>query len=170
MAATSVRTYVAGVACSVLATAVLLVVFPVHAAAQQRCLVSAWDAFNKKEYPNAIKAADECIDEFGSRAAREQAELETKKEKPPQTGRVDNGPDRKQIFERWAVNDVSTAYFIKGRSAEHLSKNKDGAKYKQVASDAFTEAKKLTYGRCFDKDQNVFWSPAEVSGDRLPMK
>jgi len=144
------------------------IALPVVASAQQQCLKNAWAAFNKLEYGGAMKAADECIEDFGARAMKEQAALESKHEKAPPTGAVDNASDKKQIVERWAINDVSTAYFVKGRSAEYLFKKQKIAKYKQLAEESYKSAMKLTYGRCYDP-QGWFWSPAEASSERLAL-
>jgi len=136
--------------------------------AQQQCLKNAWAAFNKTDYVAAMKFTEECIEDFGSRASKEQAALEAKREKLPPTGAVENAADRKQIFDRWAVNDVATAFFIKGRSAEYLYKKQKSTKFREIASEAYKSAAKLTYGRCWDP-QGWFWSPAEAVGERLPL-
>jgi hypothetical protein len=146
----------------------LAMALPLTVSAQQQCLKNAWAAYNKADYITAMKAADECIEDFGPRAAKEQAELESKGEKAPPTGAVDNASDKKQIFDRWAVNDVSTAYFVKGRSSEYLFKKQKVEKYKQAAEQAYKSAMKLTYGRCYDP-QGWFWSPSEAAGERLPL-
>jgi hypothetical protein len=71
-------------------------------------------------------------------------------------------------FDRWAVNDVATAYFVKGRAAEYLLKKQKNQKYKQIAQEAYQSAMKFTYARCWDP-QGWFWSPAEAAGERLPL-
>jgi hypothetical protein len=134
--------------------------------AEQPCLKKAWAAFNQSDHLAAMAAADECIEEFSSRAAKEQSALQSAKEKEPPTGAVDNATDKKKIFERWAINDVSTAYFVKGRSAEFLYRQQKKEKMRQVASDAYQAAAKLSFGRCWDP-QGWFWSPSEASSDRL---
>jgi hypothetical protein len=146
----------------------LVVFLALQAGAQQPCLKEAWSAYNSKDYPAAIKAADNCIDEFGRRADKEEAALRAKPEPQPPTGRVEGAAERKAIFDRWAVNDVSAAYFIKGRSAEFLYKN--GAKsQKRVAEEAYKGAISLSYGRVWDP-QGWFWAPKEAAEERLPLK
>src|SRR5271166_3427630 len=88
--------------------------------AEQPCLHRAWTAYNANDYSGAITAADECIMDFSPAAFREQSALEAAKEPVPATGRVDNVADKKKILDRWAVNDVSTSYFVKGQSAQRL--------------------------------------------------
>jgi hypothetical protein len=134
--------------------------------AQQACLKKAWYEYNKKNYSEAITAADDCIDDFGPKATKEQSQLTTQNVKNPPTGAVQSGADKQQIFERWAVNDVSTAYFVKGRSAEYLYKKQKLPKYKVTAEEAYRGAIKLSYGRCYDP-QGWFWSPAEAAQERL---
>jgi hypothetical protein len=137
-----------------------------HSRAQQPCLQKAWAAFNKGDYPSAIAAADECISDFGGRATKEQARLLSVREPHPPTGAVDNAADRRQIHARWAINDVATAYFIKGRASEYLWAKNRSEKYKTQAVASYAAAAKLTYGRCWDS-QGWFWSPAETSQERL---
>jgi len=140
------------------------------ATAQQQCLADAWKAFNEKNYSGAISSTDDCIQNFGAKATREQAALEAAHEKQPPTGAVDNAFDKKKINDRWAVNDVSTSYFVKGQSAEYLMKSskssKDKQKYKEMACSAYQSASRLTYGRCWDP-KGWFWSPAEAANDHL---
>lgn len=134
--------------------------------AEQPCLKTAWANLTKSDYAHAIEAADECIDQFSVRAFRDQSNLQASGEKVPPTGAVDSPADRKKIFERWAVNDIATAYFVKAQAAEKVYRKQGVAKYKQMALDAYRAASKLTYGRCWDP-QGWFWSPAEAATDRL---
>jgi hypothetical protein len=146
-----------------------LFAFPAfEAGAQQQCLKDAWAAYNSKDYQAAISAADRCIDDFGPKADKEEATLRAKSEPQPPTGKVDGAADRNAIFARWAVNDVSAAYFVKGRSAEFLYKS-GSKRYKAVAEEAYKGAIGLSYGRVWDP-QGWFWSPKEAAEDRLPLK
>ena len=152
---------------AILSVAALLA-FPTAAICQQECLKQAWAAYEKKDYPAAISAADQCIDDFGPKAEKEQAALEAKRTPVPPTGDVSNAADKKAIFERWAVNDVSASYFVKGRSAEYLYKRGSSA-HKKVAEEAYQGAIKLSYGRVFDPKRG-FWSPSEAASERMPLK
>jgi hypothetical protein len=138
---------------------------------QEPCLVNAWDAFTKKDYINAIGYADTCIDNFGRRALKIQFTLETDNITPPPVGNKFTEKEKKIIFERGVLNDVGTAYFIKGRSAEYLYKrdNVINITYRQIAIDAYTAACRLRYARTWD-ERGWFWSPCEASADRLPLE
>jgi len=146
--------------------ALVVIAVTTAAHAEQNCLKKAWEEFNNKNYTGAITAANDCIDDFGPKAMKEQSDLARQNVKNPPTGTVQSGADKQEIFERWAVNDVSTAYFVKGRSAEYLYKKQKLPKYKEIAQEAYQGAIKLGYGRCFDP-QGWFWSPAEAAEERL---
>src|SRR5271157_291569 len=147
---------------------VLVVLLALQAGAQQPCLKEAWAAYNSKDYPGAIKAADKCIDDFGRQAEKEEAALKAKPEPEPPIGKVEGAAERNAIFARWAVNDVSAAYFVKGRSAEFLYKN-GSKRQKTVAEQAYQGAIGLSYGRVWDP-QGWFWAPKQAAEERLPMK
>lgn len=134
--------------------------------AEQACLKKAWAGVNASNYAQAMEAANDCIEQFSARAFRDQAALEAAHEKFPPTGAVDSASDKKKIFDRWAVNDISTAYFLRGQAAEQLLKRTHNSKMKQVAIESYTAATRLGFGRCWDP-QGWFWSPAEAAADRL---
>jgi hypothetical protein len=136
------------------------------ARAEQPCLKKAWAALNDSNFGQAIESADECIDQFSPRAFRDQATFEAAHEKQPPTGTVDSSFDKKKVFDRWAVNDVSTAYFVRGQAAEQLLKRTRRPQNKQLALDSYLAATRLSYGRCWDPE-GWFWSPAEAAADRL---
>ena len=135
-------------------------------AAQQPCLKKAWDAYKKSDYAAAIQAATEC-EKFRPDADRQQTDLERKREPLPPCNEP-NVPDsdKNRIFAWWAVNDVSAAYWVKGDSAEHLYKQGKNH-YRQTATDAYTAATRLTYGRVYDPAWKGFWCPAEKAKDAL---
>ena len=138
--------------------------------AEEQCVRDAWAAFNGKKYKEAITHSDKCIDEFGRQAERRQTQLEAEKIPNPPTGKVSDA-EKNQIFERGLLNDVATVYFIKGRAAEFLYREvgAGNATYKETATNAYTAACTLKYGRTWDP-QGWFWSPCEASSDRLPIK
>ena len=144
----------------------LAAAFPFSACAQQPCLKRAWAALNGNQFAQAIDASNDCIDKFSTRAFRDQGALEAAKEKLPPTGAVDSSFDKKKVFDRWAVNDIATTFFIRGEAAEQLLKHSKGQQYKQLAVVSYTHAQRLSYGRCWDP-QGWFWSPAEAAADRL---
>jgi hypothetical protein len=136
--------------------------------AEQECLQQAWKAFNDGNAAGAIVAADKCIDDFGPKAEKEQAALAASSVPLAPTGTVDNPAERNAIFARWAVNDISAAYFVKGRAAERLYQAGE-RRYKAIAEQAYQGAIRLSYGRVWDP-KGWFWSPKEASEERLPLR
>ena len=145
----------------------LALLFAVVLRAEEECLKNAWRAFNRSDYKGAIKFADECIENFGKAADRMQEKLRNDKEPPPPTGPVSDA-DKNKIFKRGSLNDVATAYFIKGRSAESLYR-KGGSKdhtYKEMAENAYKAACRYKHALTWDPN-GWFWSPCEAATDRL---
>lgn len=140
------------------------------ALAEEQCVKDAWKAFNEKKYQEAITNSDKCIDEFRREAEETQSQLEQKGIPAPPTGKV-NDAEKNQIFDHGLLNDVATAYFIKGRSAEFLYREGGAgdATYKKTATDAYNAACSLKYGRAWDP-QGWFWSPCEAASKRMPIQ
>jgi hypothetical protein len=141
--------------------------FAVSLRAEDECLKNAWKAFNRNDHKFAIKFADECIENFGKTADRMQEKLIKDKEPLPPTGSV-NDAEKNKIFKRGPLNDVATAYFIKGRSAESLYRkggSKDTAS-KAMAEDAYKATCRYKHARTWDPN-GWFWSPCEAATDRL---
>ena len=120
----------------------------------------ALDAFDKGDYQNAVIYADKCIDEYCANADREEVRFENSRAPIPPTG-IATSVEKKAIWARALLNDVATSCYIKGRSFENMGQ-------KDKAIEAYKTAAKYTYGRCWDP-KGWFWSPAEVSSDRLAM-
>lgn len=118
---------------------------------------AAWDAYNRSDFEQAIKAADKCIDEFQGDADRKQASLEGEHPTIP-VGKVSKD-EKKKILANGVLNDVATCFFIKGRSAENLKRMDD-------AKQAYKAAAKYIYARTWDP-KGWFWSPADAASDRL---
>jgi tetratricopeptide (TPR) repeat protein len=114
---------------------------------------AAWDALTRKDYKEAIKRADACIDEFRIEARRRQRELDEQRVHIP-SGRV-NGKCKEAIVKNGPLNDVATCYYIKGRAADKLG-------LKAEAADALREAQKYPAGRGWDQ-RGWFWTPAEAA-------
>jgi hypothetical protein len=150
-----------------LAAVGLLFLFPATSKAQQPCLIQAWDSFNKRDYRSAIRAVDDCIENFGATAERQQKQLKDRHVGPPPTGLVSN-TEKSAIFANAILNDVGTAYYIKGRSAEYLLSQTKERRYAEMAHTAYRGAMALSYARTFDP-QGWFWSPAEAASDRLQL-
>lgn len=137
--------------------------------AQETCLQNAWNAYNSGKYNNAIKFADQCINDFGRKALAIQQECERKGIPAPPTGKTTD-PEKDKIFNRGLLNDVATACFVKGSSAEFIyrenkSKNKS---FRVKAEEAYRMACQYSYGRCWDP-KGWFWSPCDEARLRLPV-
>ncbi len=137
--------------------------------AEEPCLQNAWKSFNKKGYISAIQFADECIKDFEKNAKYQEAKLEKDSIPIPLTGKVDNESENKLIFSRGLLNDVATAYWIKGRSAEYLYDRKKEKQYKEMAKESYQNCCLLKYGRCWDP-RGWFWSPCDAANERLPIE
>ncbi len=123
-----------------------------------RMTTAAWKAFNDKKYEDAIKKAEECIDEFEPTALRQQKELEESKISLPPVGKVEKTQED-VIFSRGLLNDVATCWFIKGRSLEKLKRTEE-------AIHAYKKAEGYTYARTWDTNWEGFWSPSKTAKDR----
>ena len=154
---------------SLAVAAATLLFLPKPSEAQEQCLSDAWEAFNGNDYLAAIRFADRCIDDFGQAAGRMQSSLLADGRPEPGTGAVSDA-ERNGIFQRGLLNDVATAYFIKGRSAEYLfqARSSDAAERRAEAEMAYGQACEVSYGRTWDP-RGWFWSPCEAAGDRLPL-
>lgn len=137
-----------------------------NSSAEEPCLKNAWSFFGKKDYKAAIGYSDTCIKKFGALAREQEAKLEKDNVPVPPAGKVDNETDKNQIFSRGLLNDVATAYWIKGESAEHLYETSKVIKYKTMSQESFRGAAELKYGRCWDP-KGWFWSPGDAAKKRL---
>lgn len=146
--------------------AIVVMVTPLLLNSQELCLQNAWDAHKAGKYKEAITYAEQCIEDFDIKALNTQSELDSLKITPP-TGAV-NDIQKQRTFKNSHLNDVATACFIKGRSAEYIYKQdqKKNIAYKQTAIGAYTLSCKFSKGRCWDT-QGFFWSPCEASSERL---
>ncbi len=148
----------------------LLWLYPaVSAVAQEQCVTDAWEAFNRRDYPVAIREADKCIDDFGRAATRQQDAMDSGQVPCPPTGTVSD-VEKNRIFGRGLLNDVATAYFIKGRSAEYVFRESgpESASYRAKAENAYRTACEYRCGRTWDP-RGWFWSPCEAASDRIPL-
>jgi hypothetical protein len=134
-----------------------------HVAAQNlpvnaRLTKEAWDAYNKGDWHTAILKADECINQFQYQADDQQAQLEKRGAIVP-LGTVSK-PAKDEILIRGPLNDVGTAFYIKGQAMERTGKIED-------AKLAYQAASKYTYARCYDSSFDGFWSPSDTAKGRL---
>ena len=108
---------------------------------------SAWDAFNGREYRRAIALASQCVKDYAVAAADQQKSL---RELPPAN----------MVNDYWALNDVATALFIRGRALEKL--NDAGA-----ARMTYAEIlKRYPHAQCWDPS-DVYWSVAAAARDQI---
>jgi hypothetical protein len=119
----------------------------------------AWRAYEAEKYDEAIAAASKCVARFRTAARDMQKDLQTKNSPQPPTGRVE--PEaRDEIHRNGPLNDVATSYWILGRSLEEQGK-------KTEAIEAFRACAALTYARCWDPVQEIFWDPPKDASGRL---
>jgi hypothetical protein len=139
------------------------------AQAEEECLANAWKAINSSEYQNAIKFADQCIDNHKKTADKQEEKLTADKEPIPPTGAVSDA-EKNRIFMRGLLNDVGTAYFVKGQAAESLFKKggKKASTYKEMAEKSYKAACNYKYARTWDP-KGWFWSPCESASNHLPL-
>jgi outer membrane protein assembly factor BamD (BamD/ComL family) len=128
---------------------------------------SAWDAYKKHQYKEAIQYSDRCIRKFKAKADDDQQALAKANAPMPPTGSVSK-QQKEGIFKRGLLNDVATCFYIKGRSFEDMyrqDKDRD-ATLRQQAQEAYRATQGYTYARTWDT-RGWFWSPSEDATDRL---
>lgn len=114
----------------------------------QTLTTKAWQAYDAKDYAQAMVFADKCIELYGAQAQEMQKALTA-----PLT-------EKEQIFAQWALNDVGTCYLIKGQSLEALGRKPEAiTAYKSVAE-------QLPFAQCWDP-QGWFWKPADAAREKL---
>lgn len=74
-------------------------------------------------------------------------------------GTVSKG-EKEEILKRGPLNDVGTAYWIKGQAEEKLGKSDE-------AKQAYQEASRYMHARCYSPDEDQFWSPSYTAKLRL---
>lgn len=107
----------------------------------------AWRALNEKEYVRAIALADQCVKDYAAIAVDQQSPLREL-------------PVSEMANDYWALNDVATALYIKGRA---LEKRNDTASARMVYGEAL---KKYPYAQCWDP-KDYYWSVAGAARDRI---
>ena len=119
--------------------------------------MKAWQAHDKSEHAEALKAAEKCIAAFEASATKLQGKLEKEKATTP-VGEV-SAEEKKAIESNGVLNDVAACQIVRGLSLVALKKNDD-------ARSAFKAAEKLSHARVWDP-QGWFWSPAEKAKEEL---
>lgn len=101
----------------------------------------AWESLEKEDLGLVLGYADKCIKLYGDKAREMQAGLAD----------YPQGSDD-ELFAYWALNDVATAHFIKGRAYMMEGRNKEAAREFQTIRDDFS------FGQCWDP-RGWWWKP-----------
>ncbi|MBN1521968.1 MAG: tetratricopeptide repeat protein [Candidatus Aureabacteria bacterium] len=110
---------------------------------------SAWGALLQKKYDSVIKYADKCIKSFSDKAREQQ-------------GSLSDFPPKEETFSYWALNDVATCLFIKGRALVEQKKEEE-------AKDVFEDIiQNYSFAQCWDTG-GWFWKVADGARDQLLM-
>ena len=107
----------------------------------------AWEALNAGKQDQALAFADKCIELHGKEAVKMQKKLT-------------DFADDSEASKYWALNDVGTCYFIKGKALEKQGKKKEAAAALTYLKD------NLGYSQCWDPN-GWFWHPAEAAAELI---
>lgn len=67
---------------------------------------------------------------------------------------------KEEVFKQWALNDVATAYFVRGQALERQGKPQEAIEaYKFLVAN-------LPFGQCWDT-KGWFWKPADGAAGRI---
>lgn len=114
-------------------------------------VASAWEALNNDDLQQVLNLTNECVTRYGKRARLMQEKLDDYA-----TG------TESEIRLLWALNDVATALFIKGKALQNAGEyDRAKASYEQLL-------KNYRFGQCWDP-KGWFWKPAEVAVENLVM-
>jgi len=104
-------------------------------------VIKAWEALEKEDLDLVLGYTNKCISLYEDRARKMQSELSD----------YPQGDDDER-FSYWALNDVATAHFIKGRALMIEGRNKEAAREFEIIRD------NLSYGQCWDP-RGWWWRP-----------
>jgi tetratricopeptide (TPR) repeat protein len=107
----------------------------------------AWGALDAGKYRIAELYANKCIELYVAEAKKMQATL-------------DNFAGKGLEFNYWALNDVATCYFIKGRVLQRQGKYRDAQPYFRTVVEEFPSA------QCWDP-RGWFWKVAQAAKGQL---
>jgi hypothetical protein len=111
----------------------------------------AWGAWNSRNYQDAIVYANKCLELYADKAQAMQSTL---------TDYPDG--DSNYIHKNfWALNDVATCLFIKGKSLMMLEREQEARRVFKELTENFT------YGQCWDPSGPWFWKPAQAILDEF---
>lgn len=111
----------------------------------------ALQLYAEKNYEEAIKSVDACLNQWVSDAITLQQTFNSKKTELPPLGKFTES-ERKQIHENYILNDVSIAIWVKARSLEETDQI-------ELAKKLYSNCIYLTHGRAWDP-KGWFWSPS----------
>jgi hypothetical protein len=120
---------------------------------------SVWEAYNNKQYQEAIARANELIDAFGNDASEKQGELTAENVEVPPNGKVGES-EKEKIFALGTLHEVAAAWWVKGRCLEKLGK-------KKKALEAYESVAEYTHARVYDPSFDGFWAPGEKAKQRI---
>jgi tetratricopeptide (TPR) repeat protein len=110
----------------------------------------AWEALGRADLDAAMTYANKCIEMYEEEARKMQTSLQAFPANEP----------KEETFKYWALNDVGTAYFIKG---EILMKQSNPA----AAKAAYEKlAREFSYAQCWDT-RGWFWKPGEAAKQKV---
>jgi tetratricopeptide (TPR) repeat protein len=113
-------------------------------------VANAWKSLEAKDFDAAIGYTGKCIEMFQKQALDQQKALT---EPVPSS-------DKEKVFAQWALNDVGTAYFIRGQAYEKAGKTKEALDaYKFLADN-------LAFAQTWDP-KGWFWKPAGAAAERI---
>ncbi len=113
----------------------------------QTLTVKAWNALGTGDYAAVNAYTSKCIELYEAKAKDQQAALK------------DFAP-KETTFDQWALNDVATCHFIRGKAAVAQGKTAE-------AKSAFERViNELGYAQCWDP-KGWFWKVAEGAKDQL---
>jgi tetratricopeptide (TPR) repeat protein len=114
----------------------------------------AWDSLSAKEYEKVSIYADKCITSFSAKAKEMQSSLK----EPVNPGT--NNENKEAVFKQWALNDVATCLFIKGKALREQGKKDEAKKiYEQIVKD-------YGFAQCWDP-KGWFWSVGQAAKDQI---
>ena len=111
----------------------------------------AWKALSENDMEAVLAYTNKCMELYGAQAQKMQSSLT---DYPKGTN--------DEIFAYWALNDVSTGFFIQGEAYRKAGMKDEAKKAYQKVVDEFT------YGQCWDTG-GWFWKPAEASKEKIAM-
>ncbi|MBI4355407.1 MAG: hypothetical protein HY597_03005 [Candidatus Omnitrophica bacterium] len=107
----------------------------------------AWQALAAQDYAAVEAYTGKCITLYETKAVEQNQSL--------------NAPAPKErAFDYWALNDVATCYFIRGKAF------KEQGKMEAASADFNAILEKLSYGQCWDP-KGWFWQVSEAAKDQL---